>query len=174
MSLGFLAIVALYGGIIAGVAAGIGHGTGMTVFLAITVVCAAWSAVWFVRRQRLARVDGARADRKGLRETRWYLGAVRIGQAMALLLAIVAIVGSVTHHGGLVRLVGDIIALIVGVIFVGTVWATGGAMLVAFTLSLGRELPAERQARLRVGTGPTGRTAGPEPGRTNVSGPRLP
>jgi len=173
MSLGMLALLALYGGIIAGVAAGFSNRTGVLVFLAITAACAALSAVWFVRRQRLARVDRIRADRKGLRETRWYFTVLRAGQAIVLLLVVVAIVGGVTHHAGLVRLVGDIAVLIVGVVFVGTVWATGGAMLVAFVLTLGRELPVERQARHRAGAGagPTGRTHTPEPGHADVSGP---
>lgn len=171
MSLGFLAILALYGGIVAGVAVGIDNRTGITVFLAITAGCAALSAVWFLRRQRLARVDRARAERKGLRETRWYLTVVRAGQAISVLLAVTAIVGGATHHTWLVRLAGGVIALIVGVVFIGTVWATGGAMLVAFALTLGRELPVERQARQRADTGSTGRTREPEPDHGDVSRP---
>jgi hypothetical protein len=147
MSLGLLAILALYGGIVAGVAVGIGSRTGVSVFLAITAACAVLSAVWYLRRQRLARIDLARAGRKGLRETRWYFTVVRAGQVIAVLLAVAAVVADALHHTGFVRLAGGIVALIVGVVFVGTVWATGGALLVAFVLSLGRELPVERQAR---------------------------
>ena len=153
MSLGLLAILALYGGIVAAFAVGIGSRTGSIVFLSITFACAVLSAVWFLRRDRLARVDRVRAERKGLRETRWYLTVVRTGQLAVVVLAVTAIVGGATHHTALVRMAGGIIALVVGVVFVGTVWATGGAMLVLFARSLGRELPTERQARRRAGHG---------------------
>lgn len=145
-----LAIVALYGGIIAAVALGLRGGAGIVVFLAITAVWVALSAAWYLRRARLSRVDRSGADRKGLRELRWYTTAVTTAKALGVLLILGASVAALLGHRGVVRAVEDVVGLVVALVFIGTVWLTGGALLVAFAQSLAPRLRTEREARARM------------------------
>jgi hypothetical protein len=155
-----LAVLALYGGVVALVRSGIGSAGASVVFLTITAVCTVASAGWYLRRQRLERTSRREAREKGRREVRRYRTVVVCIQAAALLLAAAAIAGGLLGNrvgGGLQRTALGILALLVVLFFVGTVLATGGALLVVLVQSLAPELPREREARTRLGAGRRGR-----------------
>lgn len=153
LSLFFLVLLALYGGIIFVIETGIDDPTASAVFVSVTVLCTGLSAVWYLRRQHLARVARTVAEARDRRDLR-RLHSLFDYIAVAGLLAGLALIAGMVLKGpvgtALMRIAHGVLALIVGLVLVGSVWATGGAFAVVFAQTLAPELVTEREARRRL------------------------
>ncbi len=133
--------------------AGIDDPTASAVFVSVTILCTGLSAVWYLRRQHLARVTWAVAearDRRDLRRLHSLFDYIVVAGLLAGLALIAGMVLKGPVGTALMRIAHGVLALIVGLVLVGSVWATGGAIAVMFAQTLVPELVTEREARRRL------------------------